>query len=109
MKKPTCASIMLVVGTSVLGVTGCEQMEQAANDAVLKAKQAAVQVLDEARQAGSIDEVKQSAERAAREAKQNAAGLLKQAGDDLAKDEQVQQRDGLSPGIRPPRSNQKDS
>jgi hypothetical protein len=54
-------------------------MEQATNGVVEKARQAAVQVLDEAQQAGSIDQAKETANQALSEARRLAAGLLGQA------------------------------
>lgn len=44
-----------------MSLSGCEQAEQAANAAIEKAKQSAVQVLDEATQSGSMEQAKQSA------------------------------------------------
>jgi hypothetical protein len=63
----------------VVSLTGCEQVEQAANDIVEKAKQSSVQALDEATQTGSIDQ-----------AKQKAAGLLSQANEYLSKEQRGQ-------------------
>ena len=62
-----------------MSLTGCEPIEQATNAAVEKAKEAAVQIIDETKQAESLDDAKQSANRAIQEAKQTAAGLLGQA------------------------------
>lgn len=84
------ATLLLIGGISVVCLTGCDQMEQATNNAVEKAKQSAVQALDEARQSGSIDQVKQSANQALIEARQTAAGLLGQASEYLAAEQQGQ-------------------
>ena len=90
MKKFNSATLVLIGGISVVSLTRCEQVEQAANDAVEKAKQSAVQALNEATQTGSIDQAKQSANQALLEAKQKAAGLLGQASEYLANDQQGQ-------------------
>lgn len=86
MKKFNPASLVLIGGISVFALTGCEQIEQAANEAVDKVKQSAVRVLDEARQAGSVDEARQSADRAVQEARQTAAELFGQASEFLSDD-----------------------
>lgn len=78
------------------GLTGCERIEQAANDAVEKAKQSAVQVLDEATQSGSIDQAKQSANQVLLETKQKAADLIGQASEYLSKDGQEQDVESLA-------------
>jgi hypothetical protein len=70
MKKCNSKTLLLIGGISVVGLTGCERLEQAANDAVEKAKQSANQVL--------------------LEAKQTAAGLLGQASEYLSQDPQMQ-------------------
>jgi len=97
MKKLKSTTLLLVGGISVISLTGCEQMEQAASVAVEKAKQSAVQVMDEARQSGSIDEARQSADRALQEARQTAAGLLGQASEYLS-NEPKEQDTGDAPG-----------
>ena len=43
-------------------LTGCEQLEQAANDTINQTKQTAAQALYEARQSASIDKAEQSAD-----------------------------------------------
>jgi vacuolar-type H+-ATPase subunit H len=91
MKKLNPAMLLLIGGISVIGLTGCEQVEQAANDAVKKAKQTAVQALAEATQTGSIDQGKQSANQTLLDAKQKAAGLLGQASEYLSEDQQEQE------------------
>ena len=75
----------LIVGAvAIIGLSGCDQLEQAATEAVDKAKQTAVNTLDEARQAGSIEEAKQSADNALQDVRQQAAGLLQQASEILS-------------------------
>ena len=83
MSKIKLASL-LIGGIAIVGLSGCEQLEQAATEAVDKAKQTAIETLDEARQAGSIEEAKQSADNALQDVRQQAAGLLQQASDYLA-------------------------
>lgn len=90
MKQINSATLLLFGGISVVSLTGCDQIEQATNNAVENAKQSAVQVVDEVRQAGSIDQAKQSAKQALTEARQTAAGLLGQASEYLADDHQEQ-------------------
>jgi hypothetical protein len=90
MKKFNSKTLLLIGGISVVGLTGCERLEQAANDALEKAKQSAVQVLDEAGQSGSIDQAKQSANQVLLETKQTATGLLGQASEYLSQDPQTQ-------------------
>lgn len=91
MKKLKSTTLLLIAGISVTGLTGCEQMEQAANVAVEKARESAVQIIDETRQSGSIDEARQSANQALQEARQTAAGLLGQASEYLSEKPQVQE------------------
>ena len=80
----------LLFGTvAIVSLSGCQQIEQAATEAVDKAKQTAIQTLDEARQAGSIEGAKQSAGNAVQEVKQQAAGLLQQASDYLSGNQQA--------------------
>ena len=86
MAKIHSTGLFLVGALALVGLTGCDKLEQAANDAVETAKQSAVQALDEARQAGSIEEAKQSADRLLLDAKQQAAGLLQQASQYLAEE-----------------------
>ena len=91
MTKLNSAALFLIGSISVVSLTGCEQMEQAANDAMEKAKQSAAQVLDEAKQSGSIvDQAKQTANDALIEAKQTAADLLGQTNQYLSEDQQRQ-------------------
>ena len=86
MKRINPPALLLVGGIAVIGLTGCEQIEQAANDAVEQARQSAVEAIDQVRQAGSIEEAKQSASKALDEARQGAAGLLDQASQYLAEE-----------------------
>jgi hypothetical protein len=75
----------LVIGAiAILAQGGCEQLQQAATEAVNDAKQTAVEALEEATQAGSIDGAKQSADNAIDDVRQQAAGLLQQASDYLS-------------------------
>lgn len=83
MSKTRLTSL-LVGGIAIIGLSGCEQLEQAATEAVDKARQTAIQTIDEARQAGSLEEAKQSAGNALQDVKQQASGLLQQAGDYLS-------------------------
>ena len=103
MRTIRTITFLLIGGIALIGLSGCEQVEQAANDAVEKAKQSAVQALDEAKQTGSIDEARQSATQALQEAKQAAAGILGQASDYLANDQQAQDG-GDAPETSPDRS-----
>ncbi len=91
MAKIHSAGLLLAGGLTLAGLSGCERLEQAANDAVETAKQSAVQALDEARQAGSIEEARQSADRLLLDAKQQAAGLLDQASRYLAEEAATQE------------------
>ena len=88
MSKFNSTTLLLVASVALVGLTGCEQVEQAANDVVEEAKQAAVQALDEAQQAGSIDQAKETANQVLQEAWQQAAGLLGQASEYLSRDQQ---------------------
>jgi len=90
MNKINPPALMLFGGIALIGLTGCEKLEQAANQAVEKAQQSAVKAIDEVRQAGSIEEARQSAVNALNAAKQDAAGLLGQASQLLAEDGQAQ-------------------
>ena len=91
MAKSKSAGIFLVGGIALVSLTGCEKLEQAANGAVESAKQSAVKALDEARQAGSIEEARQSADRLLLDAKRQAAGLLEQASQYLSQEQSPQQ------------------
>ncbi len=75
--KSISLAIFAIVAT--IGLTGCEQLGQAATEAVDKAKQTAGQTFDEARQAGSVEEAKQTADQALQDLRGQAAGLLQQA------------------------------
>lgn len=86
MSKFNSTTLLLVASVALVGLTGCEQVEQAANDVVEKAKQAAVLALDEAQQSGSIDQAKETANQVLQE----AAGLLGQASEYLSRDQQGQ-------------------
>ena len=90
MNKLKSTTLLLIGGISIVSLTGCEQIEQATNTAIEKAKESAVQILDEAKQAESIDDVKQSANRAIQDAKQTAAGFLGQASEYLSHEAQEQ-------------------
>ena len=79
MAKFKAVVLLLAGGFALLGLSGCDRLEQAANEAVEQAKQSAVQAIDEARQAGSLEEARQSADRLLLDAKQQAGGLLDQA------------------------------
>jgi len=91
MNKIKSTTLLLIGGISIVGLTGCEQLEQATNAAVEKAKESTVQIIDEAKQVNSIDDARQTANRAMQEAKQTAAGLLGQASEYLAKEPQEQE------------------
>lgn len=90
MRKLNATILLLVGSVALVGLTGCEQVEQATNSVVEKARQAAVQVLGEAQQAGSIDQAKETANQALSEARRLAAGLLGQASEYLTQDHQGQ-------------------
>ena len=100
MVKIHSAGLILAGTVALVGLSGCDKLEQAANEAVENAKQSAVQALDEARQAGSIEEAKQSADRLLLDAKQQAAGLLEQASRYLA-EETPTRENILAPGNDP--------
>ena len=72
MKKFRLAPL-LIGALAITGLAGCEQIEQATND--------------QARQAGSVEEAKQTADNALQDLKQQAAGLLQQASDYLSGNE----------------------
>lgn len=90
MSKFNSTTLLLVASVALVGLSGCEQVEQAANDVVEKAKQATVLALDEAHQSGSIDQAKETANQVLPEARQQAAGLLGQASEYLSRDQQGQ-------------------
>lgn len=101
MRKFKIPALLLLGGIAVTGLAGCEQLEQAANEAVEQAKQSAVRAIDEVRQAGSIEEAKQSAGKALEGARQNAAGLLEQASQYLSEDGQTPADEGSATGEAP--------
>ena len=80
---------LLLGGIAIIGLTGCEKLEQAAAEAVEQARQSATQAIDEVRQAGSLEEATQAATRALEAARQNAAGLLDQTRQQLSEDGQA--------------------
>ena len=87
MRKLNATILLLVGSVALVGLSGCEQVEQATNGVVEKARQAAVQVLDEAQQSGSIDQARETANQALSEARRLAAGLLGQASEYLTQDQ----------------------
>ena len=91
----------LVGSVAIIGLSGCEQLEQAATEAADKARQTAIQTLDEARQAGSLEEAKQSAGDALQDVKQQASGLLQQASDYLSGEQPAQDEAQPSAGAAP--------
>lgn len=96
MKTLKTSTLLLIGGISLFSLSGCEQAEQAANDAIEKTRQSAAQVLDNATQNGSIDKAKESASQVLGDVRQKAAGLLGQASEFLAKDPQKQDIDILA-------------
>jgi thioredoxin-like negative regulator of GroEL len=94
MSKFNSTTLLLVASVALVGLSGCEQVEQAANDVVEKAKQATVLALDEAHQSGSIGQAKETANQVLQEARQQAAGLLGQASEYLSRDQQGQDDGG---------------
>lgn len=88
MSKFNSTTLLLVASVALVGLSGCEQVEQAANDVVEKAKQATVLALDEAHQSGSIDQAKETVNQVLQEARQQAAGLLGQVSEYLNRDQQ---------------------
>ncbi len=75
----------LLMGTiGAFALTGCEQLDQAAADAADQARQSAGQLLEDARQARSIDDARQVADDALLEAREQAAGLLQRASEFLS-------------------------
>ncbi|MCG6891808.1 MAG: hypothetical protein LJE92_19675 [Gammaproteobacteria bacterium] len=87
MRRVNAATLLLVGGIALVGLTGCEQAQQATNEVVEKARQAAVQALNEAQQSGSIEQARESANQVLHEARQQAAGLLGQASEYLSGDQ----------------------
>lgn len=83
MKKFRPYYILLFGATAVPGLSGCEQVENAAHEALHKAKQSAGQVLEDARQSGSVEQARQSASEALTEARQAASVLLGEASEYL--------------------------
>lgn len=81
---------LLIGGIAIIGLSGCEQLEQAATEAVENARQTAVQTLDEASRAGSVEEAKQTAGNALQDIRQQASGLLRQASDYLSGQQPMQ-------------------
>jgi len=89
--KLNSPALLLVCGISVAGLTGCEQLGQAATDVVENAKQSAAQALDEIGQANSVEEAKQSAGEALQHTRQKAAGLLDRASGYLSGEQPLQE------------------
>ena len=89
MKTLNSKMLLLIGSVSIIGLTGCGQVEQAANEVLDKAKQAAVQALDEAQQSGSIDQARESANQIVQQARQQAAGILGQASEYLSQQNQA--------------------
>lgn len=83
MKQPKSIYMLLFGAVAVLGLSGCEQVEQAASQALQDARQSATQVLEDASQSGSLEQARQSASEALNEARQAAAGLLGEASEYL--------------------------
>jgi len=86
MKKSNPALPLIFGSLFLVSLTGCERVEQVANEALEQAKQSAVQAIDKAAQAGSIDEARQAANDALLDARQKAAGLLDQASEYLSEE-----------------------
>ncbi len=85
MKLNNGYPVALIVGVvAVLSLSGCEQIDQAAADAVDQARTSAGQLLEDASQARSVEEARQVADDALVEARERAAGLLQQASDFLS-------------------------
>ena len=87
MKIRSSIPLLLIGGGALLALTGCEQIEQAATQAVDQAKQTAVQALDEAQQNGSLDQAREAVDRVLQDARQEAAGLLGEASQYLSSGE----------------------
>ena len=90
MMKFKASFLSLAAGMALLLLTGCDQLEQAKNDTLEKAKQTAIAALQEATQSGSIGQAEESASQVLIDAKKAAAGLLDQAGKYLEQDTQDQ-------------------
>ena len=84
MTRPIPTLALLLGSLSLLTLSGCERLEQAAAEAVEHARQSTAEVLDEAARTGSLESAKQKAGEALQEAKQKAAGLLGEASEYLA-------------------------
>ena len=83
---------LLSAAMALLFLTGCEQLEQAKNDTIEKAKHTAIKALEEVKSSGSIEQAKESANQVLIDAKKAAAGLLNQAGKYLEEDESAGQK-----------------
>ena len=80
MKLNTGSAGTLLLGVvAVFALSGCEKIDQAATDAVEKARTSAGQVLEDASRARSLDDARQVADDALLEARDQAASLLQQA------------------------------
>ena len=84
MKKSSPLMLALAASLALVTLSGCERMEQAANEVIEQATQSAVQAIDEATGAATIDEARQSAEHMLNDARNTAAGLLGEASEYLA-------------------------
>ena len=80
---------------AIVALSGCERIQQAADSAVEQARQTTMQAIDEASQAGSIDEARQTAVDALQQFRQQASGLLDEASGYL-QPETPPQQDGES-------------
>ncbi len=78
------AGTLLLGAVAVFALSGCEQIDQAAADAVETARTSAGQLLEDASQARSIDDARQVADDALVEAREQAAGLLQRASEFLS-------------------------
>lgn len=84
--KPLAAS--LFAGLVLLGLTGCDRINQAATEAVEQARKSVIQVLDEAQQSGSLEHARQAVSETLIEARQQAAGHLDEAIEYLLQEQQ---------------------
>lgn len=84
------STLLLIGSISLFSLSSCEQVEQATNTAIDKAKQSSAQVVDEATQNDSLEKAKQSASQALDGARQKAADLLGQASEFLSEDQHKQ-------------------
>ena len=75
---------LLLGAVVVFALAGCEQVDQAAADALEKARTSAGQLLEDASQARSIDDARQVADDALVEAREQAAGLPQRASEFLS-------------------------